>query len=90
VSLAAYTRRVVFLKCELGNAMPHVIIRYRLPDDQADFTAAMQGRNAKTVIGTVDQYCRHILKHCEKSEETRAHLELIRDMLRESPGLLDD
>ena len=70
--------------------MPHVILRYRLPDDQADFTAAMQGRDAKTVLWNVDQYCRNILKHCAQSKETHAHLEWIRDMLREFPGLLDD
>lgn len=70
--------------------MPHVTLRFRLPDEQVELTAAMQGRDAKKVIGDVDQYCRNILKHCEHSDETHAHLECIRDMLRESPGLLDD
>ena len=28
--------------------MPHVIIRFRLPEDQGDFDAAMQGRDAST------------------------------------------
>jgi hypothetical protein len=70
--------------------MPHVIVRFRLPDEQTEFNAAMQGREAKGVIWSVDQYCRNILKHGEPSDEVRKHLEWIRDMLRERPGLLDD
>jgi len=27
--------------------MPHVILRYRLPDEQAELNAAMQGGDAK-------------------------------------------
>jgi len=70
--------------------MPHVIIRFRLPEDQGDFDAAMQGRDAKIAIWEIDQYCRGILKHGEPSDEVRKHLEWIRDMLRDKPGLLDD
>ena len=70
--------------------MPHVILRYRLPDEQVELNAAMQGGDAKVTIWNVDQYCRNILKHCEPSAEVRQHLEWIRDMLREKPGLLDD
>jgi len=70
--------------------MPHVSLRFRLPDEQVEFTAALQGADAKSAIWQVDQYCRSILKHGEPSEETRRHLEEIREMLRERPGLLDD
>jgi hypothetical protein len=70
--------------------MSHVILRYRLPDEQAELNAAMQGRDAKGAIWSVDQYCRNILKHGEPSAEVRKHLEWIRDMLRDKPGLLDD
>jgi hypothetical protein len=70
--------------------MPHVIIRFRLPEDQGYFNAAMQGRDAKSVIWEVDQYCRGHLKHGDPSEETARHLEHIRDLLRERPGLLDE
>ena len=68
----------------------HAILRFRLPDEQAEFDAAMQGREAKSVIWAVDQHCRSILKHGEPSEETRRHLEEIREMLRERPELLND
>jgi hypothetical protein len=70
--------------------MPHVILRYRLPEEQSEFNAAMQGADAKAAIWQVDQYCRSILKHGEPSEETRQQLEKIRQLLRERPGLLDD
>ena len=70
--------------------MPHVILRYRLPDEQGELNAAMQGSDAKGAIWSVDQYCRNILKHGEPSDETRRHLEEIRELLRERPGLLDD
>lgn len=70
--------------------MPHVILRFRLPDEQQELNAAMQGQAAKSTIWEVDQYCRGALKHGEPSEETRQHLEEIREMLRERPGLLGD
>jgi hypothetical protein len=70
--------------------MPHVILRYRLPDEQHELNAAMQGREAKAALWAVDQHCRSMLKHGEPSEETRQQLEQIREMLRERPGLLDD
>ena len=70
--------------------MPHVILRYRLPEEQTEFTAAMQGADAKATLWEVDQYCRGVLKHGEPSEDEWRHLERIRDILRERPGLLDD
>jgi hypothetical protein len=70
--------------------MPHVTIRFRLPDEQPELNAAMQGGAAKSVLWQVDQYCRGVLKHGEPSAETRRHLEEIREMLRERPGLMDD
>jgi len=71
------------------NENMHVILRYRLPDEQTELNAAMQGADAKATIWQVDQYCRGVLKHGEPSAETRRHLEEIRETLRERPGLLD-
>ena len=59
-------------------------------ETSAPANAAMQGRDAKATLWAVDQHCRSLLKHGEPSEETRRHLEEIREMLRERPGLLDD
>jgi hypothetical protein len=68
----------------------HAILRFRLPDEQTEFNAAMQGRDAKSVIWEVDQYCRGLLKHGTLPAESRQALEEIREMLRERPGLLND
>jgi hypothetical protein len=70
--------------------MPHVILRFRLPDEQVELNAAMQGRDAKSTIWEVDQYCRGIIKHGSQGDLVAMHLETIRDILRERPGLLDD
>jgi len=70
--------------------MPHAFIRYRLPEEQTEYNAAMQGGAAKATLWAVDQHCRSILKHGEPSEETREHLEHIRQLIGETPGLLDD
>jgi dihydroxyacetone kinase len=70
--------------------MPHFTIRFRLPEEQPELTAAMQGADAKSVLWQVDQYCRGVLKHGEPSAETRRHLEEIRETLRERPELLND
>lgn len=70
--------------------MPHVIIRFRLPEEQTELNAAMQGGAAKSTLWEVDQYCRGLLKHGEPSGETREFAERIREMLGERPGLLDD
>lgn len=72
------------------NTKMHAILRFRLPDEQAEFTAAMQGADAKSVLWQVDQYCRNIIKHGSQGDLVAMHLETIREMLRERPGLLDD
>lgn len=70
--------------------MPRANLTFRLPQEQTEYNAAMQGGAAKSTIWSVDQYCRNILKHGEPSADVRKHLEWIRDMLRDKPGLLDD
>jgi hypothetical protein len=70
--------------------MPHAFIRYRLPEEQAEYNAAMQGVAAKSTIWDVDQYCRGLLKHGTISDETARHFERIREMLRARPELLND
>jgi hypothetical protein len=69
--------------------MPHAILRFRLPDEQSEFNAAMQGADAKSAIWQIDQYCRSVCKHGEPSEETREHLEHIRRLIGETPGVVD-
>jgi hypothetical protein len=69
--------------------MPHATLRFRLPDEQAEFDAARQGSEAKAVLWEIDQYCRSVCKHGEPSKETREHLEHIRRLIGETPGLVE-
>lgn len=70
--------------------MPIATLRYRLPDEQAEFDAARQGSEARRVIWEIDQRCRSLLKHGEPSDETARLAEEIRQMIRDSSeNLLD-
>lgn len=70
--------------------MPIATLRYRLPDEQAEFDAARQGSEARRVIWEIDQRCRSLLKHGEPSDETARLAEEIRQMISDSSeNLLD-
>jgi hypothetical protein len=60
-----------------------------LPDEQSEFDAARQGSEAKSTLWNIDQYCRSVCKHGEPSKETREHLEYIRRLIGETPGLVE-
>ena len=62
--------------------MPTATLRYRLPDEQADYDAARLGRKMVTTIWEIDQGLRSLLKHGEPSEETAKLAEEIREMIR--------
>jgi glutamate-1-semialdehyde aminotransferase len=61
--------------------MPHVIIRFRLPDEQADYNTAMQGALAKSALWEIDQACRSLLKYGEPTEAEAAIAERIRALI---------
>lgn len=67
--------------------MPTVTIRYTLPDEQAEYDAARQGAEAKSVLWDIDQRLRSLLKHGEPGKEAARLAEQIRDMI--PPELLD-
>ena len=67
--------------------MPTVTIRYRLPDEQADYNAARLGGEAITALWDIDQHCRAILKHGEPTDEERRLAQEIRAMIE--PELLE-
>ena len=67
-----------------NNAMPTVTIRYRLPDEQAEYDAARIGRDACGCLWDIDQRLRGLLKHGEPSEETAKMAEEIRQMIRDT------
>ena len=61
--------------------MPTVTIRYRLPDEQAEFDAARQGSEAMQVLWQIDQRCRELVKYGEPSGEARRLAEELRAMI---------
>ena len=67
--------------------MPTVTIRYTLPDEQAEYDAARQGAEAKSVLWDIDQRCRSLLKHGEAGREAARLAEEIREMI---PGEMLD
>ena len=61
------------------------ILKFNLPDDQAEFDAARLGRQALSTLWDIDQRCRSLLKHGEPGDEARRLAEEIRAMI---PGEL--
>ena len=71
--------------------MPRAILIYRLPDEEVEHRAALQGSEAKAALWEIDQRLRSVLKHGDPSPETRRLAEEIRSLIRESPErLLED
>ena len=70
--------------------MPIATLRYTLPDEQADFDAARQGSEARSLLWDIDQRCRSLVKYNDAaSEETRRFAEEIREMIGASKVELD-
>ncbi|MEY3203964.1 MAG: hypothetical protein RLZZ21_295 [Planctomycetota bacterium] len=69
--------------------MPIVTLRYTLPEEQADFDAARQGAEARSLIWDIDQRCRSVIKYGAPSEETARLAEEIREMIGASKMTLD-
>lgn len=67
--------------------MPIATLRYRLPDEQAEYDAARTGMEARAVLGEIDRRLRSLLKHCDPTPEVREVAEQLRDMI---PGELLD
>ena len=63
--------------------MPTATLRYRLPEEQAEFDAARLGRQMAATLWEIDQRCRSLVKHGDPSEETARLAEEIREMIRQ-------
>jgi glutamate-1-semialdehyde aminotransferase len=61
--------------------MPHVLIRFRLPEEQSEFDAAIQGRSAKSTLWDIDQACRSLLKYGEPTKAEATLAERIRALI---------
>ena len=66
--------------------MPVATLRYRLPDEQAEFNAARLGNKMAVALWDIDQRCRALLKHGDPSDETARLAEEIRQMIRDECG----
>jgi hypothetical protein len=63
--------------------MPIATLRFKLPDEQGDFDAAINGRKAFVCLWEIDQKLRGLLKHGEPSDETARLAEEIRQLIRD-------
>jgi len=61
--------------------MPHVLIRFRLPEEQSEFETAIQGGRARSALWDIDQACRSLLKHGEPTKAEAALAERIRALI---------
>jgi len=64
--------------------MPIARITYRLPDEESEYLAAMQGVAALAVLHDIDQHCRSLVKHGTPSPETESLAEHIRQLIAEA------
>lgn len=67
--------------------MPTVTLRYKLPDEQAEFDAARTGEEARRVLNEIDQWLRSVVKYGEPTEPERKLVEHVRAMI--PPEFLD-
>ena len=61
--------------------MPIAILKFTLPEEDVEFRAATQGRDAKVALWDIDQKLRSLLKHTEPTEEEARLAEEIRGMI---------
>lgn len=63
------------------------ILKFTLPDEQAEYDAARLGSEAMQTLWQIDQTCRSLLKHGTPTAEERRLAEEIREMI---PGEMLD
>jgi hypothetical protein len=63
--------------------MPKASLTFDLPEEQTEFSAAVQGQDARILLWEIDQHCRNTIKHTDPPAEVRAALEAIRELIRQ-------
>jgi hypothetical protein len=63
--------------------MPKATLIFKLPDEQAEFTAATQAGDMRLVLWALDEYLRQQIKYCDHPPEIDAAYQAVRDKLRE-------
>jgi len=66
------------------------IIEYNLPEDKAEFTAALNALELKYAIKDLDVLLRGYLKHGWKFETVEEAIQSIRDSINENRDLFED
>lgn len=61
--------------------MMQAILKFHLPDDQAEFDAARLGRSALATLFDIDQHCRSLLNYGEPTPEARELAEAVRQLI---------
>lgn len=61
--------------------MPTATLKFVLPEEEAEFNAANQGRLAKIALWDIDQKLRSLLKHGEPTPAQAVLAEEIRGMI---------
>jgi hypothetical protein len=61
--------------------MPTVTLRYRLPDEQAEYDAARLGSEALSTLAQIDQHCRSRIKYGQPAADEVHALEAVRAMI---------
>ena len=59
-------------------------LTFTLPDEEAEYRAAVEGMAARSLLLQIDQECRTLLKHGELGEQARVVLESLRRLIAES------
>ena len=57
------------------------ILKFSLPDEQAEYDAARLGSEAMQALWQIDQHCRSLCKHGSPTAEERRLAEQIREMI---------
>lgn len=63
--------------------MPKAALTFKLPDEQAEFTAATQAGDMRLVLWALDEYLRQQIKYCEHPAAVDAAYQSVRDKLSE-------
>jgi hypothetical protein len=56
-------------------------LRFTLPDEQADFDAALLGSEARQVLWQIDQWCRNRIRHEQPTADEVHALEAVQAMI---------
>ena len=63
--------------------MPKAILKFDLPEEQAEFTAASQAGDMRLILWALDEYLRQQIKYCDHSPAIDAVYQAVRDKLRQ-------